>query len=114
MRDELNQAFLKLMPDDEAYRLINGMSMLFRAKNLLDIKAGIAINQSLVGRTVKGIEDISGLRFPTTPLAIAATAATSVSALSGYPILAQILGGASLGVGLARMGRKRRRKEIVR
>lgn len=114
VRDELNQAFLKLMPDDEAYRLINGMSMLFRAKNLLDIKAGRAINQSLVGRTVKGIEDISGLRFPTTPLAIAATAATSVSALSGYPILAQILGGAGLGVGLARMRRKRRRKEIVR
>ena len=114
VRDELNQAFLKLMPDDEGYRLINGMSMLFRAKNLLDIKAGRAINQSKVGRTVKGIEDISGLRFPTTPLAIAATAVTSFSALSGYPLLGQIVGGAGLGVGFARMSRKRRRKEIVR
>jgi hypothetical protein len=102
------------MPDDEAYRLINGMSMLFRAKNLLDVKAGRAINQTIVGRTMKGIEDVSGLRFPTTPLAIAATAATAGSALAGYPLLAQITGGAGLGMGFARMTRKRRRREVVR
>jgi hypothetical protein len=114
VRDELNQAFLKLMPDDEAYRLINGMSMLFRAKNLLDVKAGRAINQTIIGRTMKGIEDVSGLRFPTTPLAIAATAATAGSALAGYPLLAQITGGAGLGMGFARMTRKRRRREVVR
>ena len=114
VRDELNQAFLKLMPEDEAYRLINGMSMLFRAKNLLDVKAGKAINQTMVGRTMKGIEDVSGLRFPTTPLAIAATAATAGSALAGYPLLAQITGGAGLGMGFARMTRKRRRREVVR
>jgi len=114
VRDELNQAFLKLMPDDEAYRLINGMSMLFRAKNLLDVKAGRAVNQTMISRTMKGIEDVSGLRFPTTPLAIAATAATAGSALAGYPLLAQIAGGAGLGMGFARMSRKRRRKEVVR
>jgi hypothetical protein len=114
VRDELNQAFLKLMPDDEAYRLINGMSMLFRAKNLLDVKAGKAINQTMVGRTMKGIEDVSGLRFPTTPLAIAATAGAGASALAGFPILGQIIGGAGVGMGLARMGRKRRRREVVR
>ena len=114
VRDELNQAFLKLMPDDEAYRLINGMSMLFRAKNLLDVKAGRAINQTIVGRTMKGIEDVSGLRFPTTPLAIAATAGAAGSALAGFPLLGQIIGGAGLGMGFARMTRKRRRKEVVR
>jgi hypothetical protein len=114
VRDELNQAFLKLMPDDEAYRLINGMSMLFRAKNLLDVKAGRAINQTMVGRTMKGIEDVSGLRFPTTPLAIAATAGAAGSALAGFPMLGQIIGGAGVGMGLARMTRKRRRKEVVR
>ena len=114
VRDELNQAFLKLMPDDEAYQLINGMSMLFRAKNLLDVKAGRSVNQTMISRTMKGIEDVSGLRFPTTPLAIAATAATAGSALAGYPLLAQIAGGAGLGMGFARMGRKRRRKEVVR
>ena len=114
VRDELNQAFLDLMPDDEAYRLINGMSMLFRAKNLLDVKAGRAINQTVIGRTMKGIEDVSGLRFPTTPLAIAATAGAAGSALAGFPLLGQIVGGAGLGMGLARMGRKRRRREVVR
>ena len=114
VRDELNQAFLKLMPDDEAYRLINGMSMLFRAKNLLDVKAGKAINQTMVGRTMKGIEDVSGLRFPTTPLAIAATAGAAGSALAGFPVLGQIIAGGGVGMGLARMGRKRRRKEVVR
>jgi hypothetical protein len=114
VRDELNQAFLKLMPDDEAYRLINGMSMLFRAKNLLDVKAGRAINQTIVGRTMKGIEDVSGLRFPTTPLAIAATAGAAGSALAGFPVLGQIIGGAGVGMGVARMTRKRRRREVVR
>jgi hypothetical protein len=114
VRDELNQAFLKLMPDDEAYRLINGMSMLFRAKNLLDVKAGRAINQTMVSRTMKGIEDVSGLRFPTTPLAIAATAGAAGSTLYGFPVLGQIIGGAGVGMGVARMTRKRRRKEVVR
>ena len=114
VRDELNQAFLKLMPDDEAYRLINGMSMLFRAKNLLDVKAGRAINQTIIGRTMKGIEDVSGLRFPTTPLAIAATAGAAGSALAGFPVLGQIIGGAGVGMGVARMTRKRRRREVVR
>jgi hypothetical protein len=114
VRDELNQAFLKLMPDDEAYKLINGMSMLFRAKNLLDVKAGRAINQTLVGRTMKGIEDASGLRFPTTPLAIAATAGAGASALAGFPIIGQMIGGAGVGMGVARLSRKRRRTQIVR
>ena len=114
VRDELNQAFLKLMPDDKAYQLINGMSMLFRAKNLLDVKAGKAINQTMVGRTMKGIEDVSGLRFPTTPLAIAATAGAAGSALAGFPVLGQIIGGAGVGMGVARMTRKRRRREVVR
>jgi hypothetical protein len=114
VRDELNQAFLKLMPDDEAYRLINGMSMLFRAKNLLDVKAGRSVNQTMISRTMKGIEDVSGLRFPTTPLAIAATAGAAGSALAGFPLLGQIIGGAGLGMGFARMTRKRRRKEVVR
>jgi len=114
VRDELNQAFLKLMPDDEAYRLINGMSMLFRAKNLLDVKAGRAINQTMIGRTMQGIEDVSGLRFPTTPLAIAATTGAAGSALAGFPVLGQIIGGGAVGVGIARMSRKRRRREVVR
>lgn len=114
VRDELNQAFLKLMPDDEAYRLINGMSMLFRAKNLLDVKAGKAINQTMLGRTVKGIEDFSGLRFPTTPLALGATATAGTAALGGMPIVAAVAGGAAAGVGLARLSRKRRRAEILR
>ena len=114
VRDELNQAFLKLMPDDEAYRLINGMSMLYRAKGLLDVKAGKAINQTIVGRTMKGIEDVSGLRFPTTPLAIAATTGAGVSTLAGFPLLGQIIGGAGFGMGLARLTRKRRRQAVVR
>ena len=114
VRDELNQAFLKLMPDDKAYQLINGMSMLFRAKNLLDVKAGKAINQTMVGRTMKGIEDVSGLRFPTTPLAIAATAGAAGSALAGFPVLGQIIAGGGVGMGVARMTRKRRRREVVR
>ena len=46
------------MLDDEAYRLINGMSMLFRAKNLLDVKAGRSVNQTMISRTMKGIEDV--------------------------------------------------------
>lgn len=114
VRDELNQAFLKLMPEDKAYQLINGMSMLFRAKNLLDVKAGRAINQTMVGRTMKGIEDISGLRFPSTPLAIVATTGAAGSALAGFPVLGQAIAGGAVGVGIARMGRKRRRAEIVR
>jgi hypothetical protein len=114
VRDELNQAFLKLMPDDEAYRLINGMAMLFRAKNLLDVKAGKAINQTMLGRTVKGIEDFSGLRFPTTPLALGATAAAGTAAVGGMPVVAAIAGGTGVGIGLARMSRKRRRAEVLR
>jgi hypothetical protein len=114
VRDELNQAFLKLMPDDEAYRLINGMSMLFRAKNLLDVKAGKAINQSMLGRTVKGIEDFSGLRFPTTPLALGATAAAGGAALGGLPAVAAAIGAGTGLVGIARLGRKRRREAIIR
>ena len=114
VRDELNQAFLKLMPDDEAYRLINGMSMLFRAKSLLDVKAGKAINQTMLGRTVKGIEDFSGLRFPTTPLALGATAAAGGAALGGMPVLGAAIGGGAAAMGLARMTRKRRRQAVVR
>ena len=114
VRDELNQAFLKLMPDDEAYRLINGMAMLFRAKNLLDVKAGKAINQTILGRTVKGVEDFSGLRFPTTPLALGATAAAGTAAVGGMPVVAAIAAGTGVGVGLARLSRKRRRAEILR
>ena len=114
VRDELNQAFLKLMPDDEAYRLINGMSMLFRAKNLLDVKAGKAINQTMLGRTVKGIEDFSGLRFPTTPLALGATAAAGSAALGGMPAVAAAIGAGTGLVGIARLGRKRRREAIIR
>jgi hypothetical protein len=114
VRDELNKAFLKLMPDDEAFRLINGMSMLFRAKNLLDVKAGKTINQTMLKRTVKGIEDFSGLRFPTTPLALGATAAYGVGVATGMPVVTAIAGGAGLGIGLARMSRKRRRAEIIR
>jgi hypothetical protein len=114
VRDELNQAFLKLMPDDEAYRLINGMAMLFRAKNLLDVKAGKAINQTMLGRTVKGIEDFSGLRFPTTPLALGATAAAGTAAVGGMPVVAAVAAGTGVGVGLARLSRKRRRAEILR
>ena len=114
VRDELNQAFLKLMPDDEAYRLINGMSMLFRAKSLLDVKAGKAINQTMLGRTVKGIEDFSGLRFPTTPLALGATAAAGGAALGGMPVLGAAIGGGVAAMGLARMTRKRRRQAVVR
>jgi len=114
VRDELNQAFLKLMPDDEAYRLINGMAMLFRAKNLLDVKAGKAINQTMLGRTVKGIEDFSGLRFPTTPLALGATAAYGFGVATGMPVVASIAAGTGFGIGLARLSRKRRRAEILR
>jgi len=114
VRDELNQAFLKLMPDDEAYRLINGMAMLFRAKNLLDVKAGKAINQTMLGRTVKGIEDFSGLRFPTTPLALGATAAAGSAALGGMPAVAAAIGAGTGLVGIARLGRKRRREAIIR
>jgi len=114
VRDELNQAFLKLMPDDEAYRLINGMAMLFRAKNLLDVKAGKAINQGAIKRTIKDIEDFAGLRFPTTPLAIATLGAAGASYLAGSPTLATALGlGAGAGL-VARMGRKRKREEILR
>ena len=39
----------------------------------------------MISRTMKGIEDVSGLRFPTTPLAIAATAGAAGSALAGFP-----------------------------
>ena len=114
VRDELNQAFLKLMPDDEAYRLINGMAMLFRAKNLLDVKAGKSVNQNMLKRTVKGIEDFSGLRFPTTPLALGATAAAGTAALGGLPTVSAIIGGGAALGGIARLARKRRRTAILR
>ena len=114
VRDELNQAFLKLMPDDEAYRLINGMSLLFRAKGLLDVKAGKSVNQGVLKRTVKGIENLSGLRFPTTPLALGATAAYGASAVGGMPVVASIAAGTGVGVGIGLMSRKRQRQAIVK
>lgn len=114
VRDELNQAFLKLMPDDEAYQLINGMSLLFRAKNLLDVKAGRAVDQNKIKRTMQNIEDATGLRFPVTPLAIAATTGAAGSALAGFPVLGQIIGGATAGAGVAVMSRNLRRKQTIR
>jgi len=67
-----------------------------------------------LGRTVKGIEDFSGLRFPTTPLALGATAAAGTAAVGGMPVVAAVAAGTGVGVGLARLSRKRRRAEILR
>ena len=63
---------------------------------------------------MQGIEDVSGLRFPTTPLAIAATTGAAGSALAGFPVLGQIIGGATAGAGVAVMSRNLRRKQAIR
>jgi len=114
VRTQLNEQFLDMLPTDVAYQKLNGMSMLFKAKNLLRTKAGKSVGSNAISRAKSTVEDIIGLQFPSTPLALLATVGAGGSMLMGSPVVAGILGGSALGYGIARLSRPKQRAAVLR
>jgi len=114
VRQRLNEKFLEVLPTDQAYEYLNGMSMLLKAKSLLKTKASKTVGDTALTRAVKVAEDVIGLNFPSTPLAVAATVGAGGAYLVGSPLLSGLLAGAGAGYGLARAARPVRRKAVLR
>ena len=114
VRRQLNEKFLSMLPTDEAYQHLNGMSMLLKANQLLRTKSAKTVGQNAIGRTIQAVEDIAGLRFPSTPLALVATVGAGGTFLAGSPLVAGLIGASGAGYALARQTRKTRRTAILR
>jgi|DEB0MinimDraft_6_1074348.scaffolds.fasta_scaffold08572_1 hypothetical protein len=114
VRNVFNEEFLRLLPTDDAYQSLNGMNMTFKAKDVVDVKAGQSVGSNVISRGLKNLQNSIGISFPTTPVAIGVTIGAGTSLLTQYPALASALGGAIVGYGAARALKPANRKAVVR
>jgi len=114
VRNVFNEEFLRLLPTDEAYQSLNGMNMTFKAKDVVDVKAGQSVGSNVVSRGLRNLQNSIGINFPTTPVAIGVTIGAGTSLLTQYPALASALGGSLVGYGASRALRPANRKAVVR
>lgn len=114
VRNVFNEEFLRLLPTDEAYQSLNGMNMTFKAKDVVDVKAGQSVGSNVVSRGLRNLQNSIGINFPTTPVAIGVTIGAGTSLLTQYPALASALGGSLVGYGASRALKPANRKAVVR
>lgn len=96
IRDGINDAVEKAA-GPKVRTLLDKQHKLLSASDTLDAKTWKEAN-TRIGRLKQKIEGVTGMKYPTTPLAAGATVAAGGAFAAGYPMVAAALGGVGGGI----------------